>query len=136
MRLIVPAFQIEDDIVDVGGFPGNPLVRDIRLAHNLGVTITCIAGDPIYVAYYTQRSALLVSNGQLRHYPQMSDGTYNVVMRDVATAKPFSVPGGDNHFVKIDLTARDSHTSARGYRGMDLQVKVTVPFRYRVTTHQ
>jgi len=135
MRLIVSAFQIEDDIVSVGGAAGAPPVRDIQLAHNLGQNITCNAGSPTYVAYYTQRSALVVVNKELRFYRQVP-GPYAVVARNLTTPLPFSVPAGDNRFVKIEVVARDPHYTARGYKSVDLQMSLTVPYRYGLTIHQ
>lgn len=136
MRLVVPAFQIEADIENVGGFPGNPQVRDIQVATVLGAKIDCNAGNPVYPAYYTQRSAILVKNGELRYYENRATEQYTVVARDVQTPQPFSVPNGDNRFIKVDILVKDSRVSQLGFNAVDLKLSMTVPFRYRLTTRQ
>jgi type II secretory pathway pseudopilin PulG len=136
MRLIIPAFQIEADIVDVGGLPGFPHVRNIKLATNVGVDITCNAGEPVYRAYYTRRSGLVVADGELRHFANLAKPDYSVTARNLATEKPFTVPAGDNRFIRMDLVARDPKISRRGYKAVDVKLTLTVPFRNALTTRQ
>lgn len=137
LRLIVPAFQLEKDIVAVHGFSGNQAssVHDVRLNERLGVNITCHQGDPVYPAYFTQRSALVVANGELRHYRKFP-GTYSVVARNLVGTKPFTIPQGNNRFVHLDLLARDSRISNRGYKAVDLRLSFSVPIRYQLTSKQ
>lgn len=137
LRLIVPAFQIEKDIVSVQGHSGNQTstVHDVRLNDRLGVNITCNQGDPVYPAYFTQRSALVVVNGELRHYRKFP-GSYSVVARNLVGTQPFSVPGGNNRFIQMNLIARDSRISQRGYKAVDLRLNVSVPIRYQLTSKQ
>lgn len=138
LRLIIPAFQLEKDIVSVLGFPVNgntSTVHDVRLNESLGVNITCMQGTPVYPAYFTQRSALVVVNGELRHYRKFP-GPYNIVARNLVGATPFSVPGGNNRFIQMNLVARDSRVSQRGYKAVDLRLNVSVPIRYQLTSKQ
>ena len=136
MRLIVPAFQIEADIAHVGGTPGLPLVRDIHLTTNVGADIACIAGEPVYQAYYTKRSGLVVVNGELRHFPDLSKPEYTVAARNLTTSKPFSVPNGNNRFVRMELVSQDPKSSRRGFKAVDTKITITVPFRNSLTTRQ
>lgn len=136
MRLIIPAFQIEADIVDVGGLPGFPHVRNIKLANTVGVDIICIAGEPVYRAYYTRRSGLVVNDGELRHYPNLAKPDYTVTARNLATEKPFTVPAGNNRFIRMDLVARDPRISNRGYKAVDVKLSLTVPIRNALTIRQ
>ena len=136
MRLIIPSFRVEADIVAVGGFPGEPSVRNIQLATNVGVNIICLAGDPVYLAYFTKRTGIVVVDGELRRYPDLAKDPYTVTARNVETPQPFSVPAGDNRFIKVNLFARDSRVSQRGYKAIDLKLSLNVPYRFGLTTRQ
>jgi hypothetical protein len=136
MRLIIPAFQIEADIAQVGGFPGLPQVRDIQLTTNVGADIVCLAGEPVYQAYYTKRSGLVVVNGELRHFPDLTKPDYTVAARNLTMPKPFSVPNRNNRFVRMELVSQDPKTSRRGYKAVDTKLTLTVPFRNTLTTRQ
>lgn len=136
MRLIIPAFQIEADIAGVGGFPGSPQVRDIRLTTNVGVNIACNAGEPVYTAYFTRRRGMVVVDGELRHYDNLASTEYRVSTRNLKTGKPFEILATDRRFIKVSLTAGDPRVTQRGYNAVDVSLTLTVPFRYALTTRQ
>ncbi len=139
LRLIVPAFQIEKDVREVLGYGGGgsaSTVHNVRLDSNLGVSITCSQGVPVYPAYFTRRAALVVSGGELRYYETFPSTTYSVVARNLVDTKPFSVPGGNNRFIKFDALVRDTRISQRGYKAVDLRLSFNVPFRYQLTSRQ
>jgi hypothetical protein len=136
MRLIVPAWFIEDDITAVSAATGSPPVRTVTLANPLLKTITCVAGAPNYVAYYTQRSALVVVGSELRYYAKKGSTTYAVVSANVTSPTPFSIPNGDNRFVQAAFVTQDPRILNRGFKSMSLQTNLTVPYRFRLTTYQ
>lgn len=135
-RLIVPAFQIEEDITAVSSLGGSPPLYGITLANNLTSSITCSNGSPSYAAYYTRRSGLAVINGELRLFPSTAATTYSVVARNITTPTPFTVPGGDNHFIQANFTAQDPRVLGLNWKSMYTQMQLTVPYRYRLTTKQ
>jgi hypothetical protein len=136
MRLIVPAWFIEDDITAVTAPAGTPPVRTVTLANPLLKTITCAAGTPNYVAYYTQRSSLVVVGSELRYYAQKGVAPYAVVSANVLSPTPFSVPNGDNRFIQASFVTQDPRILNRGFKSMNLQTNLTVPYRFRLTTYQ
>lgn len=136
MRLIVPAWFIEDDITAVTAATGSPPVRTVTLTNPLLKTITCAAGTPNYVAYYTQRSTLVVVGSELRYYAQKGVAAYTVVSANVMSATPFSIPNGDNRFIQAVFVTQDPRILNRGFKSMNLQTNLTVPYRFRLTTYQ
>jgi hypothetical protein len=136
MRLIIPSWFVEDDITTVSGASGSPPVRTVTLANPLLKTITCTAGSPNYVAYYTQRSALVVVGSELRYYAKKGAPQYAVVSANVTSPTPFSVPNGDNRFIQAAFATQDPRILNRGFKSMNLQTNLTVPYRFRLTTYQ
>ncbi len=136
-RLIIPAFQIEKDILQIPAVTGMPQTTTIQLKSAIGAKITCEASLPAYVAYITRRSALVVSNGQLHRYSAVGGaGPSRIVARDVTSPTPFTVPSSDNRYVQVQLVSRDRRVTSRGFRAVDLQMNLTVPYRFRLTTRQ
>lgn len=136
MRLIVPAFFIEDNITALSAATGSPPVRTVTLANPLLNTITCTAGSPSYVAYYTQRSGLVVNGTDLRFYQDLNASTFAVVSSNITTPLPFSVPGGDNRFIQAAFATQDPRILARNFRSVNLNMSVTIPYRFRLTIYQ
>lgn len=136
MRLIVPAWNIEEDITAVTAASGSPATRTVTLANPLLKTITCTAGSPNYVAYYTQRSTLVVVGSELRYYARKGAGPYAVVSANVTSPTPFTVPSGDNRFIQAALVTQDPRILNRGFKSMSLQTNLTIPYRFRLTTYQ
>lgn len=137
-RLIVPAFEIEQDIAAVASAGGSPPLYNLTLAAPVtGTSITCSGGTPNYVAYVTQRSALAVVGGELRYFPKISSPTtYSTIARGLTTATPFSVPGGDNRFIQANFAAQDPKIAGLNLKSVANQMQITVPYRYRLTTQQ
>jgi hypothetical protein len=136
MRLIIPTWSIEDDITAVTAPSGAPATRTVTLANPLLKTITCTAGSPNYVAYYTQRSSLVVVGSELRYYAKKGVAPYAVISANVTSPTPFSVPGGDNRFIQAAFVTQDPRILYRGFKSMNLQTNLTVPYRFRLTTYQ
>jgi hypothetical protein len=137
-RLIIPAFEIEQDITAVASAGGSPPLYNLTLAGPVtGTSITCSAGTPNYVAYLTQRSALAVVAGELRYYPRSgTPATYSTIARGLTTPTPFSVPGGDNRFIQASFAAQDPKIAGLNLKSVANQMQITVPYRYRLTTQQ
>lgn len=136
MRLIVPAWFIESDITAVSAASGTPSVRTVTLAQNVPSAITCTAGVPNYIAYYTQRSSLIVVGSELRYYAKKGSAGYTVVSANVTTPQPFSIPNSDNRFVQSSFATQDPRILNRGFKSMNMQMTLTVPYRFRLTTYQ
>lgn len=136
MRLIVPAFRIEDDITAVASMGGSPPTYNITLAHTVSSAITCANGSPNYVAYYTQRSGLVVVGQDLRFYPRISTGAYYTIASNITTPTPFTVPGGNTQFVQANFTVLDPKVSGLNLRSMNTNLQLTVPYRYQLTSVQ
>lgn len=134
-RLIVPAFELEQDITGVSSLGGSPPLYSISFATGLTRSITCTSGSPSYVAYYTQRSALAVINKELRLYPRANAATYSVVARNISSATPFTVPA-DTRFIQANFAAQDPRVLGLNWKSMFTQMQITVPYRYRLTISQ
>ncbi len=134
MRLIVPAFPVEADITAAVALGSS---YSLTLATPLAAAID-ISGTPLpeYVAYITQRSALAVIGGELRHYQRISAGTYAVVATNVTTPTPFTVPGGNNRFIRADFAVRDPRITGLNLKMMDTMLSLTVPYRCQLATIQ
>ena len=135
-RLIIPAFQVEAEILDIpaANGAGIPQTTNVRLKNKLGVNIDCSNAEPAYVAYVTRRAALVV--GQLHRYsPLEVDAPSKVIARNVTSPTPFSIPA-DNRFIQMQMIARDERAVSRGFKAVDLQMNLTIPYRYRLTTRQ
>lgn len=134
-RLIIPAFQVEEEIVNFAAGTGQTTV--VTLKNKLGAKIVCSNAEPAYVAYVTRRSALVVVDGQLQRYSSLEETKpARIIARNVTSPTPFTIPNADNRFVQVDLVARDQRAVSRGFRAVDLQMNLTVPYRYRLTTRQ
>ncbi len=137
MRLIIPAFSIEQNITAVSNVGGTPPKYDVTIATPVASAITCTSGVPSYVVYVTQRAGLVVVGQDLRHYPNTGNtSTYYNVASNITTATPFSIPGGDNHFVQGDFTVRDPRVNALNFKSMHTNLRLQVPYRYRLTDKQ
>ncbi|MGV3532742.1 MAG: PulJ/GspJ family protein [Chthoniobacteraceae bacterium] len=137
-RLIIPAFQVEAEILDIpaANGAGIPQTTNVRLKNKLGVNIDCSNAEPAYVAYVTRRAALVVVDGQLHRYsPLEVNAPSKVIARNVTSATPFSIPA-DNRFVQMQMIARDERAMSRGFKAVDLQMNLTIPYRYRLTSRQ
>jgi hypothetical protein len=130
MRLIIPGFEVEQNIIAVSGTSPN---FTVTLASNLTSAITCSSGTPNYQVYYTQRSALVVLGGVLYYYPSIANTTKYAIARNVTSAAPFSVPGSNNQ-VQISLTTVEPNATGRGYPNVNLQSTVTVPIKFQLTS--
>ena len=133
MRLIVPAWAIESDITNVATSGAN---MTITLAQNIPSTITCTSGVPNYIAYFTQRSSLVVVGSDLRYYRVKGTSTFDVVASNVTTPLPFSVPNNDNRFIQTAFTVQDPRILGRSFKDMNLKMSLAIPYRYRLTTYQ
>lgn len=136
LRLIIPAFFVEDNITAVSLPSGSPPVRTVTLANNLNTPIKLEKPTTNYIAYYTQRSALVVVGEELRHFRDRSKSSYTVVTRNITTPTPFSIETGDNRFVRAAFATQDPRILNRGFKSMNMQIALTIPYRFRLTTYQ
>ena len=88
------------------------------------------------MVYYTQRSALVVVNQDLRYYPRIASGTYVTVARNITTTTPFSIPAGNSQFVQASFTLFDPKVNGLNLRSMNTTLQLTVPYRYQLTSIQ
>jgi prepilin-type N-terminal cleavage/methylation domain-containing protein len=134
MRLVIPAFFIEEDITAVSTRSGTPPAQTLTIARNLTTAITASSGT--YVAYVTQRSALLVAGKELRYFPRKNASAYSVVTRNITSPQPFSVQPGNNRFIQAAFSTEDPRILRRNFRSMNLQMNLTIPYRFRLTNYQ
>ncbi len=93
--LIIPAYGIEKRISGVTLVSSSSGVRQLQLTSNLGETIQ-IANPPYsdlkVVVYITRLGQYVVEGDRLLFYPRDLDSFFNVVVRNVTTPTPFSLP--------------------------------------------
>lgn len=141
-RLILPFYQIEDDIVAYNSGTGF-----ITLANNLPAAVAGpMSGTPTYysVCYITDRCAYSVVNGSLQ-WSGPTQTTRNGLAKlgdSITSDKPFNISlsaTGTPDFLAmtaIDLSTSDGHYSKRGFRSANILLNDQVPLRARLTTFQ
>jgi type II secretory pathway pseudopilin PulG len=100
--------------------------------------------DSCVICYITRRAGYVVSNGELRFYPNLiaTPTTYSVIAHNITSATPFSVPLNDTgtpdtRYTSVNITATDPTYSNRGYKNTSMQmVDARVPYRCQVTKYQ
>jgi hypothetical protein len=127
---------VEEDITGVTAPSGTPAIQTLTLANPIATKITCTSGVPNYVAYVTQRSALMVVGSELRYYAKKGASTYAVVTSNITTPTPFTVPAGNNRFIQATLATQDPRILNRNFKSMNMKLSLTIPYRFRLTSYQ
>jgi len=158
MRLIIPMYGIENDIVKV---TANGNHKNVWMA-NGEERIPKTKNGTYVITYFTTRCYYVVENNELRMYLSGSDpaggnnyngvitpsivggklvfkngdGTdarYVVIARYITSAKPFTSPNyPDTRFVGVNLTTSDTHYSNRGFVAVNTLVAGSIPYRARL----
>ena len=158
MRLIIPMYNIEDDIIKV---TANGNHKNVWMT-NGEERIPKTKNGTYVITYFTSRIYYAVQDGELRIYtsgidptggtnyngvitPSVSggklvfknddgsDARYAVVARYITTAQPFSVPNyPDTRYVGVNLTTSDTHYSNRGYVAVNTLVAGSIPYRAKI----
>jgi prepilin-type N-terminal cleavage/methylation domain-containing protein len=100
--------------------------------------------DSFVVGYITRRVGYIVSNGELRYFPNLiaTPATYYVVARNITSATPFKIPLNDTgtpdtRYTSVTLSAMDPTYSKRSYKSTSMQlVDARVPYRCQITKYQ
>ena len=152
MRLIIPMYQIENDITKV---TANGFHRNVWMANGEERIPKSKNGTKV-IAYYTVRNYYTVENGELRAYLSGMHGngiittsvtadkklvfssggapaTPVVIARFVSSDKPFNMPNyPDRRYVGVDLTTADTRYSNRGFKAVNTLVAGSIPYRARL----
>ncbi len=139
MRLIIPAMNLEDDITAVSG--SLPTVT-VTLTSNLKSAIT-ISGSPapVYHVYVTRRGGLALSGSNLVYYPDLSSSA-KTVARNVTAAdtsnltKPFKLLGSSNQYIEAGMITSEPKATARGFKYVNVQTTIDVPWRSQIANYQ
>jgi len=149
MRLIVPHFEVESDIVKVtSATVANH--TNVFMVDAAETTVASKLRDGYYaVTYYTERVAYLVKNGELQFYKQrfLNGNSTPVwvyqatVARFITSATPFTIPlsasgTADNRYVGVKISAADPGTANRKYRSTSTLLDTAIPYRSRLTKYQ
>jgi len=149
MRLLVPHFQIESDILKASA---------AGVANHTNVFMVDAAEDRIRtklqdgyfaVTYYTERVAYVVKNGELHLYKRrFLNGTTTPTWVDIATVArhvtsptPFTVPLSasgtpDNRYIGVRLSTADPKSSARKFASSTTLLDTSIPYRSRIAILQ
>lgn len=86
-RLLIPAYDIEGDIISVNG-------NSVTLATALPVDVKITSGtlDRNIKAIVTDLVSYVVIGGQLREYQNAASNTYNLIAKDITEPTPFGLP--------------------------------------------
>jgi Tfp pilus assembly protein PilE len=151
-RLIIPAYQIEADVVSVNG---NANDLKVNLTNISGPALTPPVTYPVstlpvdingtgssggdVVCFITDRCSYAVSGNNLNWRWK---GNNKSVANYVTNATPFSIPttaAGALYYrfvAAIDLSTSDSQYSNRGYKSANILLNGQVPYKTRLTTYQ
>jgi hypothetical protein len=151
-RLIIPAYQIEADVVSV---QGNVSDLKVNLTNISGPALTPPVTYPVsslpvaingtgssggdVVCFVTDRCSYAVSGANLNWQWK---GNTKAVANYVTNATPFSIPStpaGALYYrfvAAIDLSTSDTQYSNRGYKSANILLNGQVPFKTRLTTYQ
>lgn len=143
-RLILPVFEIEDDIMSVAPLAGGKV--NITLANNLPVAVKNTGSSAYHVvAYVTDRCSYIVQNRALDWKGPNARVRFAVMGSGITNPTPFTTPltqngtGGayDYKFIAaIDLSTADSKYSARNFKAANILLNGKVPLRARLTKYQ
>src|SRR6476620_1229749 len=158
MRLIIPMYNIEDDIIKV---TANGNHKNVWMA-NGEERIPKSKNGTYIITYFTSRRYYAVQDGELRlsqsgvgpdggtNYngiitPSVSAGKlvfknddgstarYAVVARYITSSQPFTVPNyPDTRYVGVNLTTSDTHYSNRGFKAVNTLVAGSIPYRAKI----
>jgi len=158
MRLIIPMYNIEDDIIKV---TANGNHKNVWMA-NGEERIPKSKNGTYIITYFTSRMYYVVQDGELRLYqsgvdpnggtnyngiitPSVSAGKlvfknddgstarYAVVARYITSSQPFTVPNyPDTRYVGVNLTTSDTHYSNRGFKAVNTLVAGSIPYRAKI----
>ena len=152
MRLIIPMYDIENDITKVTAEGPH---RNVWMANGEEKIPKSKDGTKI-ITYFTTRIFYAVEDGTLNTYqsgingnkilvPAILDGklvirnsdgtpaTPTVIARYVTSTQPFGAPNyPDRRYVGVDITTEESRYSNRGYKATNTLVAGSIPFRARL----
>lgn len=136
-RLILPHYNVEDDIIKVTSNGANHY--NIWTAKGQEERIKEKKGSYI-ISYVTRRCAYVVVNGELRFYPE-AVGNYVVVARYITSPTPFSIPltasgTPDSRYIGVKLTTSDPRYANRQLRAANTMIDTAIPFRAQLTKYQ
>src|SRR3954447_10868816 len=152
MRLIIPMYDIENDIIKVTAEGPH---RNVWMANGEEKIPKSKDGTKT-ISYFTSRIFYAVENGNLHVYQsgtngngilapavvggklviRNSDGTAGnpmVIARYITSPQPFGTPNyPDRRYVGVNLTTEESRYSNRGYKATNTLVAGSIPFRARL----
>lgn len=152
MRLIIPMYDIENDLTKVTSEGPH---RNVWMA-NEEEKIPKSKGGTKIMTYFTARVFYAVEEGNLNTYISGTNGNgilvpaivggklvirnkdgsaakATVIARYVTSAQPFSAPNyPDRRYVGVNLTTEESRYSNRGYKATNTLVAGSIPYRARL----
>jgi hypothetical protein len=152
MRLIIPMYDIENDLTKVTSAGPH---RNVWMA-NEEEKIPKSKGGTKILTYFTTRVFYAVENGNLNTYSSGVNGngilvpavvggklvirnkdgtaaTPTIIARYVTSPQPFGAPSyPDRRFVGVNLTTEESRYSNRGYKATNTLVAGSIPYRARL----
>jgi hypothetical protein len=158
MRLIIPMYSIENDIIKV---TSNNAHRNVWMRNGEERIPKSKDGTKV-ICYFTVRNYYVVEDGALRAYLSGVDPTggtnYNTtvtpalvggrlvfrnedgssargitIARYVTSPKPFKLPNfPDRRYLGVNLTTEDSHYSNRDFKATNTLVAGSIPYRARI----
>jgi hypothetical protein len=152
MRLIIPMYDIENDLIKVTAEGPH---RNVWMA-NEEEKIPKSKGGTKIMTYFTTRVFYAVENGTLNTYQsgingngilvpavvsgklviRNKDGTAakpTTIARYVTSTQPFSAPSyPDRRYVGVNLTTEESRYSNRGYKATNTLIAGSIPYRARL----
>jgi hypothetical protein len=140
-RLIIPLHRVEADIVSVSGSgPEYTVTLDQPLRRDIRTTLTDASGGAIPArvqSFLTERVFYAVSSGSLTR-AEATQSTRKIIASGVVANTPFRLaPGSSGTFDRkmvtaLDLSTRDTGTSALGFKSANILLNASVPVRYRL----
>jgi prepilin-type N-terminal cleavage/methylation domain-containing protein len=147
-RLIIPLYQIENDISTASGLGVDKLITMADANNNvekLGVDVYTQLGSPAadvnVQCFITDRVTYLVQGTQLLYYGRKG-ATPKVMANDITTATPFSIPATPlgapfNRFVAaINLSTADLTSNNRHFKAANMFLNAMEPYRARLCIYQ
>ena len=142
-HLVVLDYDVESDITKITAAGVGSNHWNIFLANGNEKRIQTKSGSFV-ICYITRRIGYVVSNGELRYYPNLiaTPGSYVVIARNITSSTPFRVPLNasgtpDTRYTSITLSAKDPTYSNRSYKSTSMQfVDARVPYRCQLTKYQ
>jgi hypothetical protein len=156
MRLIIPMYDIENDLIQVTSeSQSGQNHRNVWMA-NEEEKIPKSKGGTKIMTYFTTRVFYAVENGSLNTYAsgvngngilvpalvggklviRNKDGTAakpTTIARYVTSPQPFSAPSyPDRRYIGVNLTTEESRYSNRGYKAVNTLVAGSIPYRARL----